>query len=50
MLPAHGDVPACGFAGAFARIVDVLELENHQLRTGTGRTGRFVALTAARER
>ncbi|MBB5110487.1 septal ring factor EnvC (AmiA/AmiB activator) [Micromonospora echinospora] len=35
---------------AFARIINVLELENHQLRTGTGRTGHLVALPAAHER
>jgi septal ring factor EnvC (AmiA/AmiB activator) len=35
---------------AFARIINVLELENHQLRTGTGKTGRLVALPAAHER
>ncbi|MEV6932502.1 hypothetical protein AB0M46_49530 [Dactylosporangium sp. NPDC051485] len=29
---------------ALARIVNVLELENHELRTGTGRSGRLVAL------
>jgi septal ring factor EnvC (AmiA/AmiB activator) len=35
---------------AFARIINVLELENHQLRNGLGRTGRLVALPAAHER
>jgi septal ring factor EnvC (AmiA/AmiB activator) len=34
----------------FARIINVLELENHQLRTGPGRTGHLVALPAAHER
>lgn len=35
---------------AFARIINVLELENHQLRTGLGRTGRLVALPATHGR
>lgn len=34
---------------AFARIINVLELENHQLRTGTGTTGHLVALPSAHE-
>jgi hypothetical protein len=32
---------------ALARIVNVLELENHELRTGTARSGRLVALPSA---
>jgi hypothetical protein len=32
---------------ALARIVNVLELENHVLRTGTARSGRLVALPSA---
>lgn len=35
---------------AFARIVNVLELENHQLRTEIGSTGHLVALPGAHER
>lgn len=39
-----------GEKDAFARIINVLELENHHLRTGTGGNGRLVALPTARER
>ncbi|WP_045743770.1 hypothetical protein [Actinoplanes rectilineatus] len=35
---------------AFARIINVLELENHQLRTDTGRTGHLAALPGAHDR
>jgi hypothetical protein len=33
-----------------ARIINVLEVENHGLRTGTGRTGQLVALPSANHR
>ncbi|WP_235967314.1 hypothetical protein [Micromonospora rubida] len=35
---------------ALARIVNVLELENHELRTGTGRTGQLIGLPSAYDR
>lgn len=34
---------------ALARIINVLELENHELRSGTGRTGRLVVLPSAND-
>jgi hypothetical protein len=35
---------------AACRIINVLEVENHGLRAGTGRTGQLVALPSANHR